>query len=363
MFSVAVRIVAEEAEAEEQQQSKNVQRIARRELRDDSNPLELPQTLFEKYYRVNKPAFTYLLDVLTSHCQPRMKSFAVSPLVKLSATLRFFAEGGYQTGIGKDCDVSLAQCSLSKVLTEVIDIFEEHLCTNWITFPKTDEEKRKIALAMYIKNGIPSVMGCVDGTHVRIIAPSNNKHLYYNRKGYYSLNVMLVCDHELRILYVDASHPGACHDSFIWNTGELRLHLEQEYLRGCNNYWLLGDAGYPLEPWLMTPHRTPEEGSAAMKFNEIHVKARNVIERTNGDRWRCTIGARELHYAPKKAAKIINVCCALHNICIYFKCNTIANDMDNLDHFSIQESDVVSLASQQYLSAAQNIRNNIGNNL
>lgn len=114
--------------------------------------------------------------------------------MKLSGTLRFFAEGGYQTGIGKDCDVSLAQCTLSKVLTEVLDIFEQNLCSKWISFCKTAEEKRKIALALYVKHGIPSVIGCVDGTHVRIIAPSRNKHLYYNRKGNYSLNVMLVSD-------------------------------------------------------------------------------------------------------------------------------------------------------------------------
>lgn len=74
-------------------------------------------------------------------------------------------------------------------------------------------------------------------------------------------------------------------------------------------------------------------------------------------------GARELHFAPTKAAKITNVCCALHNICIHFKCNTVVNDEENIDSFSIQDGDVVSLSSPQYLSIAQNIRNNIGNNL
>ncbi|XP_067642467.1 putative nuclease HARBI1 [Eurosta solidaginis] len=129
------------------------------------------------------------------------------------------------------------------------------------------------------KHGIPSVIGCIDGTHVRIIAPAENKHLYYNRKGYYSLNVMLMCDDELKIRYVDAFHPGASHDSFIWNVSELRTHLEDQ--RGVN-FWLLGDAGYPLEPWLMTPHWNPDEGSIQMKFNEAHSKCRNIIERTNG---------------------------------------------------------------------------------
>lgn len=122
---------------------------------------------------MNKPAFKYLLDVLTSQIQPKRKSFGISPIMKLSTALRFYAEGGYQTGIGKDSDVSVAQCSVSKVLTEVTNIFEEHLCPRWITFSTTEESKRQIATAFYIKHGIPSVIGCVDGTHVRIIAPNN----------------------------------------------------------------------------------------------------------------------------------------------------------------------------------------------
>lgn len=34
----------------------------------------------------------------------------------LSAALRFFAEGGYKMGIGKDCDIGLAQSTLCKFL-------------------------------------------------------------------------------------------------------------------------------------------------------------------------------------------------------------------------------------------------------
>ncbi|XP_061386429.1 uncharacterized protein LOC133321354, partial [Musca vetustissima] len=47
-----------------------------------------------------------------------------------------------------------------------------------------------------------------------------------------------VCDNELRIRYVDSSHPGAYHDSFIWNTSKLRSFFEDKYLLGENNYWL-----------------------------------------------------------------------------------------------------------------------------
>lgn len=133
-----------------------------------------------------------MLEVLTTHTQPPKKQFAVPTVVKLSGCLRFFAEGGYQTGVGKDYDVSLAQSTFSMVLTEVVNIFENHLCPMWINVPKSPDEKKKIALAFYAKHKIPGVIGCIDGTHVQIIAPADNKHLFFNRKGKFSLNVTLV---------------------------------------------------------------------------------------------------------------------------------------------------------------------------
>ncbi|KAI8119253.1 putative nuclease HARBI1 [Lucilia cuprina] len=82
------------------------------------------------------------------------------------------------------------------------------------------------------------------------------------------MNVLLLCDHQLNIRYVDSSHPGACHDCLIWNTSDLRTHFEQKYLQG--------DGGYPLEPCLLTPHRTPLDDSPEMRFNETHAKCRNI---------------------------------------------------------------------------------------
>jgi hypothetical protein len=55
------------------------------------------------------------------------------------------------------------------------------------------------------KYNFSGVIGAVDGTHVAIIAPpiEHPKHpgiAYYNRKGFYSINIQLICDADLRIL-------------------------------------------------------------------------------------------------------------------------------------------------------------------
>ena len=36
------------------------------------------------------------------------------------------------------------------------------------------------------------VIGCVDGTHIRLQRPSQNEADYVNRKGYHSVNVLFV---------------------------------------------------------------------------------------------------------------------------------------------------------------------------
>ncbi|XP_055591337.1 putative nuclease HARBI1 [Uranotaenia lowii] len=96
--------------------------------------------------------------------------------------------------------------------------------------------------------------------------------------------------------------------------------------QGDVNNKILGDAGYPAEPWLITPHRSPQSGSLGSTFISKHKGlARGIIERTIGvlkNSFRCILGGRQLHYSPNKVAKIVNVCCALHNICLSFDNNS-----------------------------------------
>lgn len=119
-------------------------------------------------------------------------STSVPPMIMLAASLRFFAEGNYQKGVGNDRFIGLAQPTMSKVLQIVLDIIETEVCPAVIQFPTEEGEKNAIKLGFYAKTGFPGVIGCVDGTHISIIPPAHAKHLYYNRKGFYSLNVMLV---------------------------------------------------------------------------------------------------------------------------------------------------------------------------
>ncbi|XP_053968123.1 putative nuclease HARBI1 [Anastrepha ludens] len=130
----------------------------------------------------------------------------------------------------------------------------------------------------YSKYRIPGIIGCVDGTHIKIVA----QHLYYNRKGFYNINALIVCDHTMKITYMNAKNPVATHDSMTFNMLPLKAHLKEQHLNGRPNTWFLGDVGYALKPYLMTPFRNFEEGSPQRTYNKQHAKARSIIERTIG---------------------------------------------------------------------------------
>lgn len=117
----------------------------------------------------------------------------------------------------------------------------------------------------------------------------------------------------------------------------------------------------------MTPYRINEERTAERNFNEAHIRCRNIIERTNGvlkNKWRCLLGARELHYLPDKAIQITNVCCALHNICIHYKTDSTANVpivmiREEEDDTNTIRPEIVTQTNSEYIAEAQLIRRQI----
>ncbi|CAC5417874.1 HARBI1 [Mytilus coruscus] len=62
------------------------------------------------------------------------------------------------------------------------------------------QEERDRNKQGFFRGGLfPGVIGCIDGTHVKIQAPSEDEPAYVNRKGWHSINVQGVCDHEERV--------------------------------------------------------------------------------------------------------------------------------------------------------------------
>lgn len=103
-----------------------------------------------------------------------------------------------------------------------------------------NSSKRKF----FTKYGFPGTIGCVDCTHVKILASSENEPEFVNRKGYHSINVQLICDADMIVMNGVVRWPGSVHDSRILRLSDIFDHFEQDppILQGH----LLGDSGYML---------------------------------------------------------------------------------------------------------------------
>nr|XP_022307569.1 putative nuclease HARBI1 [Crassostrea virginica] len=145
---------------------------------------------------------------------------------------------------------------------------------------------------------------------VKIIAPKENENDYMCRKGYYALNIQMMCDSRFKIRDIVAKWPGSVHDSWIFRESYLSRELERGQLNGV----LLGDSGYPLKPYLMTPY-TFADTLAAQNYNSAHCKTRVTIEQTYGIiKKRFNSLHSGLRTCPLTACRIIVACVVLHNI-------------------------------------------------
>ncbi|CAC5411480.1 HARBI1 [Mytilus coruscus] len=104
--------------------------------------------------------------------------------------------------------------------------------------------------------------------------------------------------------------PGATHDAVILANSNIPTIMEGQ------NGWLLGDSGYGLKKWLMTPLMNPNS-QQEIGYNKSHCKTRNTVERAFGvlkARFSClhkTGGS--LQSNPPKCCKMIGACFRLHN--------------------------------------------------
>ncbi|XP_045506495.1 putative nuclease HARBI1 [Colias croceus] len=251
--------------------------------------VEMEELEFIHRFRLDKQSFWRLCDDL--RCLTSLKGTQeISLEIKVLCTLRFLATGSYQRIVG--LTQHLVQRTASRCIRQVVEALSHPAIINkWILFPRSQQQRAQIRLEFQRRFRLLGIVGCIDCTHVAIVKPSDDEHLFFNRKGYHSLNVQMVCDSNLKITNVNPKFGGATHDSFIWASSRMETFMRELHQNG-EQVWLLGDSGYPQRPWLMTPILNAIPGSVEDTYTQRHVQARNCIECCFGllkSRWRCLL--------------------------------------------------------------------------
>lgn len=148
-----------------------------------------------------------------------------------------------------------------------------------------------------------------------------------NRKKYASINVHVTCNAEEKITSVDASWPGSTHDGRIWRRSNVKTCMMRQNGNAC----LLGDSGYGIAPWLLTPFLPPRNRNE-ITFNTYHKKERVVIERVFGQlKQRFSILGNLIRIKLDKIPKTFVACAVLHNIAKYL--NDVIDYVEEEGHY------------------------------
>ncbi|XP_068734006.1 putative nuclease HARBI1 [Montipora capricornis] len=278
----------------------------------------------------------------------------LDPEIQVLTALRYFASGSFLKVVADTMGISKA--SASRCVHSFTQCLKS-IAGEWIIFPTSREEVNETMTKFYSIGAFPKVMGAIDGTLIPIRAPAKEEHLYVCHKGFHAINVMAVCDAEMRFTNIVAKWHGSVHDSAIFNGSALQIHMETKQQEG----WLLGDRGYALQSYLMTPLNPDKVSSAAEEtYQRSHTRTRNVIERSFGllkQRFRCLdFSGGTMQFSPCRCCDIIVAIVVLHNMCIHDNTQlpdgldvTQLNGSDDRPMYSAQNCDESGVAKRQKL--------------
>ena len=180
----------EDEERREHIRQHNFQRCMMRHASDSLNQLRDEQ--FCDLYRITKDMARYLTAELSPHMSFGNTFHSLTPEIRILAALFFFANGSYQRVVGHSWALSMSQQSVSRCVNEVSNLIVEHMASEWIVFPTTQQEITREKIKFMRAANFPGTIGAVDCTHVRIMAPAMDEHAYFCRKQFHSKNVQIV---------------------------------------------------------------------------------------------------------------------------------------------------------------------------
>lgn len=275
-------------------------------------------TLWQENFRMSRQTFMELCDMLRPVLERQTTNMRAPISVEKQLAIAIWKLAT------PDSYRSVAECfgvgrsTVSRIVMEVCQALYD-VYHHVVQLSRPQEVMKGFAL-----KGFPHCLGAIDATHIPIIAPAHRATEYINSRGYYSMVLQALVNHEGRFTDVYAGRSGKVHDASIFRSSPLFRAMHQGTF-GPNVTMdiegvqvkpvILGDTAYPLLPWLMTPYRGQFD-IRKQQFNDVLHHCRTVVEyafeRLRG-RWRCLLSRLDVRerYAPR----VIVACCILHNIC------------------------------------------------
>ena len=155
---------------------------------------------------------------------------------------------------------------------------------------KSEDEFRSKILDMEEEWQFPCCWSAVNGCHIPIKCHPGELESckeYHNFKNFFSVVLMGMVDSKYRFVWASCGYPGNSHDSVIFQSTDLWNQIKnQDYLPKIGKKvgsllvppLILGDAAFPLQPWLMKPCTNANSTLQQRYYNYWLSRARMVRE-------------------------------------------------------------------------------------
>ncbi|KAK5648133.1 hypothetical protein RI129_003025 [Pyrocoelia pectoralis] len=280
---------------------------------------------FRNYLRMDETTYRHLLDLVT----PLIKRYdtvmkcSITPHERLSATLRFLATG--RTYEDLKFSTCISKSALSNMIPETCDAIYRVLKQEYLKFPKTTADWKKIALDFQNRWNFPHCLGAVDGKHVQITAPPGSGSYYFNYKKTFSVVLMGIANANYEFIYCDVGTNGRVSDggvientTFMKNLIANKLNIPEPEIVVSDepplHYVFVGDEAFAMRHDFLKPYNQREHDYEKRIFNYRLSRARRIIENSFGilaNRFR--IFHTRINLKVDNIDTVILACCALHN--------------------------------------------------
>ncbi|GAB2274318.1 hypothetical protein Dimus_039083 [Dionaea muscipula] len=290
---------------------------------------------FESVFKISRKTFDYVCSLVKEDMMAKPGNYTYSngrPISlndQVAIALRRLSSGDSLLNIGDA--FGLNHSTVSQLTWRFVEIMEER-GLHHLRWP-TEVEMAEIKSKFEDIRGFPNCCGAIDTTHITMCLASADPttKVWSDRERNHSMVLQAIVDPDMKFRDMVTGWPGKMSDSSVLRSSNFFQLCEKGKRLGGKKMelsdgsqvreYIVGDSGFPLLPWLITPYpggSTSRDQPPKAEFNRRHFATRMVAQRALArlkETWKIIHGVMwrpDKHKLPR----IVLVCCLLHNIVI-----------------------------------------------
>ncbi|XP_052187978.1 protein ALP1-like isoform X2 [Diospyros lotus] len=288
---------------------------------------------FESVFKISRKTFNYICSLVKEHMLSKSAHFTFGngkPMClndQVAIALRRLGSGASLIAVAELFGTN--HSTVSQVTWRFVEAMEER-GLHHLQWPSTEQEITDVKIKFERLQGLPNCCGAIDTTHISMLLSSSEmqSNVWIDQEKNHSMILQAIVDPDMRFRDIVTGWPGKMNDfAVLQNSAFFKLCEKGERLNGSKmklsegtelREYIVGDSGFPLLPWLVTPYQGKDLLASMAEFNKRHLATRVVAERALArlkEMWRII---HRVMWRPDKhrLPRIILVCCILHNIVI-----------------------------------------------